>query len=85
MFTRTFSTMLVARRFIRWHLRDSPMSDLGFWPLTLAPQVGTSQRFGVPLGYGGPHAGFLATDQSLSRKMPGEPNAISSWLKRQFI
>ena len=31
--------------------------------------VGTSQRFGVPLGYGGPHAGFLATDQSLSRAL----------------
>ncbi|XP_017786858.1 PREDICTED: glycine dehydrogenase (decarboxylating), mitochondrial [Nicrophorus vespilloides] len=33
--------------------------------------VGTSQRFGVPLGYGGPHAGFFACKQSLVRLMPG--------------
>lgn len=33
--------------------------------------VGTSQRFGVPLGYGGPHAGFFACRQKLVRLMPG--------------
>lgn len=33
--------------------------------------VGTSQRFGVPLFYGGPHAGFFATKQKLVRMMPG--------------
>ncbi|KOB75977.1 Glycine cleavage system P-protein, partial [Operophtera brumata] len=33
--------------------------------------VGTSQRLGVPLGYGGPHAGFFASKHQLVRLMPG--------------
>ena len=33
--------------------------------------VGNSQRFGVPFGFGGPHAGFLACKDAFKRSMPG--------------
>ena len=39
--------------------------------------VGTSQRFGVPLGFGGPHAGYLAARESHKRALPGRLVGVS--------
>jgi glycine dehydrogenase len=39
--------------------------------------VGTSQRFGVPMGFGGPHAGYLAVRTGLERSMPGRLVGVS--------
>ena len=39
--------------------------------------VGTTQRFGVPMGFGGPHAGYLAVRAGLERQLPGRLVGVS--------
>jgi glycine dehydrogenase len=39
--------------------------------------VGTTQRFGVPMGFGGPHAGYMAVHKGLERQLPGRLVGVS--------
>lgn len=39
--------------------------------------VGSTQRFGIPIGYGGPHAAYMATREKMARNMPGRIVGVS--------
>jgi glycine dehydrogenase len=47
----------------------------GEWGADVA--VGTTQRFGVPLGFGGPHAGYMSVRRGLERSLPGRLVGVS--------
>jgi glycine dehydrogenase len=58
--------MVIAATDLMACTKISPPSS---WGADIA--VGSAQRFGVPMGFGGPHAGFLSTTDDYSRKLPG--------------
>lgn len=53
----------------------SMLEEPGSWGADCV--VGNSQRFGVPVGYGGPHAAFMATKDEFKRSMPGRIIGVS--------
>lgn len=65
------AAVVVAADLLALTLLEAP----GEWGADVA--CGTSQRFGVPMGYGGPHAGYLAVREGLARQLPGRLVGVS--------
>ncbi|WP_241037908.1 aminomethyl-transferring glycine dehydrogenase [Blastococcus litoris] len=65
------ASVVVAADLLALTLLEAP----GEWGADVA--CGTSQRFGVPMGFGGPHAGYLSVREGLARQLPGRLVGVS--------
>jgi glycine dehydrogenase len=65
------ASVVVAADLLALTLLEAP----GEWGADVA--CGTTQRFGVPMGYGGPHAGYLSVREGLARQLPGRLVGVS--------
>ena len=65
------AAVVVAADLLALTLLEAP----GEWGADVA--CGTTQRFGVPLGFGGPHAGYLSVREGLARQLPGRLVGVS--------
>ncbi|MDT0277074.1 aminomethyl-transferring glycine dehydrogenase [Blastococcus goldschmidtiae] len=65
------AAVVVAADLLALTLLEAP----GEWGADVA--CGTTQRFGVPMGYGGPHAGYLSVREGLARQLPGRLVGVS--------
>src|SRR5688500_3424149 len=65
------ASVVVAADLLALTLLEAP----GEWGADVA--CGTTQRFGVPMGFGGPHAGYLSVREGLARQLPGRLVGVS--------